>query len=81
MPLKAAGLSAAQVGFAVQGQRAARGRPRCQLCSYGRRFASRFVQLHLAATPCGSATETHGSRGSPRNYSFDPSDSARSITF
>jgi hypothetical protein len=25
-------------------------------CSYGRRFASRFFQLRLAATPCGSAT-------------------------
>ena len=24
-------------------------------CSYGRRFAFRFFQLHLAATPCGSA--------------------------
>src|ERR1700686_1589704 len=26
------------------------------LCSCGRRFAFRFFQLHLAATPCGSAT-------------------------
>ena len=25
-------------------------------CSYGRGFASRFFQLRLAATPCGSAT-------------------------
>ena len=25
-------------------------------CSYGRGFAFRFFQLHLAATPCGSAT-------------------------
>jgi len=25
-------------------------------CSYGRRLASRFFQLRLAATPCGSAT-------------------------
>ena len=25
-------------------------------CSYGRGFAIRFFQLHLAATPCGSAT-------------------------
>jgi len=24
--------------------------------SYGREFAFRFFQLHLAATPCGSAT-------------------------
>ncbi len=25
-------------------------------CSYGRGFAFRFLQLHLTATPCGSAT-------------------------
>jgi hypothetical protein len=25
-------------------------------CSYGREFAIRFFQLHLAATPCGFAT-------------------------
>ena len=25
-------------------------------CSYGRKFAFRFFRLHLAATPCGSAT-------------------------
>src|SRR3970040_2070259 len=27
-------------------------------CSYGRGFAYRFFQLHLTATPCGSATVT-----------------------